>query len=198
MREAEEESRKVKDQIQKAEILLTENKKLYSNTDQPLAYEENAQESPKQDLNEVTETRQLSDQKSSRRVISRSLPRFMTSTVASRERQSASERDIVGRTRSLRSTTRSSIQFTASSSIQFTASQSISFSDRRFKASLQNSVRKKHIETDNVVVVNTESPKCNALDTKSTLLTRSKMVTSSDSNLRAKLCHHRRRMSDLI
>ncbi|GMN25304.1 hypothetical protein TIFTF001_000875 [Ficus carica] len=198
MREAEEESRKVKDQIQEAEILLTENKKLYSNTDQPLEYEENAHESPKQDLNEVTETRQLSDQKTSRRVISRSLPRFMTSTVASRERQSASERDIVGRTRSLRSTTRSSIQFTASSSIQFTASQSISFSDRRFKASLQNSIRKKHIETDNVVVVNTESPKCNALDTKSTSLTRSKMVTSSDSNWRAKLCHHRRRMSDLI
>lgn len=190
MREAEEECQKVKDQIQKAEFLLIENKRLHSNADQPLEYEENSPESPKQELKAVTETHHQSDQKATRRIISRSLPRFMTSTAASRERQSASERDIVGKARSLRSTMRSSIQFTAS--------HSISFSDRRFKASLQNSSRKKHVETDNVVVNMTESPKCSGLDTKSTSLTRSKMVTSSDPNLRAKLCHHRRRMSDLI
>lgn len=187
MREAEEECQKVTNQIQKVEFILSENKKLYSNTDQPLEHEENVHLTPKQDLKEVKETHKPSE-KETGRIISSSLPRFMTSTVASRERQSASERDPVGRTRILRSGTRSSIHFTAS--------QSISYSDRRFKATLQNPNKlKQHVETDSV---NNESPKCNGSDAKSTSLPKSRMVTSSDPNLRATLGRHRRRMSNLI
>ncbi|XP_062084565.1 kinesin-like protein KIN-14U isoform X2 [Humulus lupulus] len=192
MREAEEECQKVKKQIQKVEFILNENKKLYSNTgQQPLEHEEEEEMvllSPKQDLKKVKESH-----KETRRIISSSLPRFMTSTVASRERQSASEREIVGRARVLRSGTKSTIHFTTS--------QSISYSDRRFKATLQNSNRKKqHAETNDDVVVNNivESPKCNGSDSKSTSLPKSRMVTSSDSNLRATLSRHRRRMSNLI
>ncbi|PON69510.1 Kinesin-like protein [Trema orientale] len=192
MREAEEECQKVKNQIQKVEFMLSENKKLLLNIDhQPLLeHEEKVTLSPKQDLKQVKESNKQSE-KETRRIISSSLPRFMTSTVASRERQSAAERDLVGRARVLRAGTRSSIHFTASQS------QSISFSDRRFKATLQNSNRKKHVETDNV---NVESPKFSgsASDSKSASLPKSRMVTSFDPNLRATLGRHRRRMSDLI
>ncbi|XP_060966435.1 kinesin-like protein KIN-14U [Cannabis sativa] len=191
MREAEEECQKVKKQIQKVEFILNENKKLYSNTEQPLEHEEEEEIvllSPKQDLKKVKEPH-----KETRRIISGSLPRFMTSTVASRERQSAAEREIIGRARILRSGTKSTIHFTTS--------QSISYPDRRFKATLQNSNRKKHgVETtaDDVVPNNIESPKCNGSDSKSTFLPKSRMVTSSDSNLRSTLSRHRRRMSNLI
>ncbi|PON73928.1 Kinesin-like protein [Parasponia andersonii] len=192
MREAKEECQKVQNQIQKFEFILSENKKLFSNIDhQPLLErEENVTLSPKHDLKQVKESNKQSE-KETTRIISSSLPRFMTSTVASRERQSAAERDLVGRARVLRAGTRSSIHFAASQS------QSISFSDRHFKATLQNSNRKKHVETDNV---NVESPKFNgsASDSKSASLPKSRMVTSSDPNIRATLGRHRRRMSDLI
>lgn len=185
---AEEECQKVKNQIQKVEFILSENKKLYSNTDQHLEHEENVHLSPKQDVKEVVKETNKHSEKETRRIISSSLPRFMTSTVASRERQSAAEREIIGRAKILRSGTRSSIHFTAS--------QSISYSDRRFKATLQNSNRKEqHVETDNV---NIESPKCNGSDNKSTSLPKSRMVTSSDPSLKATLGRHRRRMSSLI
>ncbi|KAH7543186.1 hypothetical protein FEM48_Zijuj02G0156800 [Ziziphus jujuba var. spinosa] len=211
MREAEQECQKVKYQIEKAEFLLTKNKKLYSTTCDILEDEVNSHSSPREDLNEVIGTPKTID-KATRKSISGSLPRFMTSTVASRQRQSAAEKEIVGRTKSWRLGTRSSIQLTASNSI--------SYLDRRFKPSLLNPNRKKQMtETDNTdspkcngsdskatvlsrsklatETDNTESPKYNGSDSKTTLLSRSKLVTSSDPNFRP-LNRHRRRMSDLI
>ncbi|KAF3454370.1 hypothetical protein FNV43_RR04817 [Rhamnella rubrinervis] len=187
MREAEEECQKIKYQIQKAEFLLTENKRLYSTTYELLQDEVNNHSSPREDLKEVIRTpRTLGE--TTRKNISGSLPRFMTSTVASRQRQSVAEKEIVGRTRSLRSGTRSSIQLTAS--------HSISYMDRRFKPTLLNpNTKKQNAETD---TLNTDSPKCNGPDSKATTLSRSKVVTTSDPNFRPTLNRHRRRMSDLI
>lgn len=187
MREAEEECQKINYQIKKAEFLLTQNKKLYSTTYELPEDEVNSHSSPREDLKEAIGTPKTFD-KATRRNISGSMPRFMTSTVASRQRQSVAEKEIVGRTKSWRSGTRSSIQLTAS--------HSISYLDGRFKPTLLNPNRKKlNAETD---TLNTESPKCNGSDSKTTLLSRSKLVTSSDPNFRPTLNRHRRWMSDLI
>lgn len=185
MREAEEECQIVRKQIEKAEILLSENKKLSSTTDSPLEDEDKTPRSPKEDLKEATGTPRTFT-KAIKRNLSSSLPRFMTSTVASRQRQGAAEKEIVGRPKSLRSWSRSSIQFSAS--------QSLSYSDPR--PILQNSNTKSRFAETNAPL--TESPKCNGSDSKVDSLQRSNMVTSSDPNLRVTLYRHRRRMSDLI
>lgn len=185
MREAEEECQKVRNQIQKAEILLSENRRLLSTTYRLLEDEPKTPMSPKEDLKEAIGTPPTS-KKDIKRNLCNSRPRFMTSTVASRQRQSAAEKEVVGRAKSLRSGTRSLIQFSAS--------QSHSYMDPRFKAILRNSNRKsRHAETTTL----RESPKCNDSDSKVDRLPQSKMVTSSDPNLRVTLGHRRRR-SDLI
>lgn len=185
MKEAEEESQIVTDQLLKAEFLLSENKKLFSSTYDPVEDVEKPT-SPK-DLKEVLGTPPASA-KVVKQMRCNSLPRFMTSTAASRQRQSASERDIVGRTKSWRSVTRGSIQFSGS--------QSFSYSDPHLKATLEKSNRKSRYAEPKALP--TESPKCAGLDSKPASLPRSKMVTSSDPNVRATLCRHRRRMSNLI
>lgn len=184
MREAEKEHQKLRDQIQKVELKLSDQKKLFSTTYRLLENEDN---SPKNDVKEVIETPKAS-KKLMKRNLSNSVPRFMTSTVASRQRQSAAEREIVGRSRSLRSVV-------TRGSFQFSGSQSLSCSDLHLKAILQSSAGKSRLGETNIVV--TESPKCNGLESKPTN-PRSKMITSSDPNLRVTLCRHRRRMSDLI
>ncbi|XP_059440130.1 kinesin-like protein KIN-14U [Corylus avellana] len=187
MREAEEESQKVGNQIQKAEILLSENKSLLSTTYKLLEEEVKTPMSPKEDLKEAIRTTPTF-KKGIKRNLCNSLPRFMTSTEASRQRKSAAEKEIVGRARSFRSGTRSSIQFSAS--------QSHSYMDHpRFKAFLKNSNRKsRHSETNTLL---RESPKCNESDSKVDALPQSKMATASDPNLRV-ILRHRRRKSDLI
>lgn len=187
MREAEEECQKVRYQVQKAEFLLSENRELLSTTYHVPDDKENAPISPKEDYREVNSTSRVTD-KGIRRNMTSPFPRFMTSTVASRQRQSAAEKLVVGRARSLRSATRSSLQFSAS--------QSISYSEFRFRAILKESNRKsRYGETKPLLP---ESPKCNGPEMKMASLPRSKTVISSDPNLRTTLSRHRRRMSDLI
>ncbi|XP_050384115.1 kinesin-like protein KIN-14U isoform X2 [Argentina anserina] len=192
MREAEEECQKVKNQIQKAELLLHENIKIFSSTCGHSEVE-GVPISPKEVVKEVIETLRKRE-KASRETAANSLPRFMTSTAASRHRQTAAERQIVGKARSLRS-------YVTKSSIQFSASQSMSYSsDARFRTILHNSNRKSRysLETDTVPA---ESPRCHVsaeLSKTASSLPRSKMVTSSDPNLKIMLNRHRRRMSDLI
>ncbi|KAJ8769409.1 hypothetical protein K2173_002729 [Erythroxylum novogranatense] len=192
MRDAEEECQKVRQQTQEAEILLSKMKQLFS-----AAYElhgnrektprsPSANESipsPKKNLKEVNDTPKITP--GGKRVLTSSLPRFMTSTVASRQRQSAAEKEVVARARSWRPGTRSSVQFSGS--------QSFCFSDSRLKTILQD-YNKRPQET----VV--KSPKCSSLEANKAPFLRSRMVTSSDSNLRVALNRHshRRRMSDLI
>ena len=130
-----------------------------------------------------------------KRNFSNSTPRFMTSTVASRQRQSAAERDIsTVRLKSFRS-------IISKSSNNYSYSQSMSYSDIRIKAILRSSNGKsRYAEADSVPIPNTvltEKPKCNDMESKVTT-PRSKMVTSSDQNFRVSLGRHRRRMSDLI
>ncbi|BFG37089.1 hypothetical protein CerSpe_233630 [Prunus speciosa] len=181
MREAEEECHKLKNQIQKVDLLFRENRKLFSTTYGPLE-DEKAPISPKEYLKEAVETPRKPEKTSKGNV-----PRFMTSTAASRQRQSAAEREVVGKARSLRSVARSSIQFTAS--------QSMSYSDPQIKAILQNANRKSRYAQEAADTFPAESPKCNVSESSKT---RSKLVTSSDPNLRVTLGRHRRRMSDLI
>ena len=70
MREAEDECQKVKDQIKKAEFLLSENKKFHSNTQHLLHEDEqNSQTSPEDDVKKVIETR-LPSEKTTRKTIS--------------------------------------------------------------------------------------------------------------------------------
>lgn len=187
MREAEEECQKVRYQVQKAEFLLSENRELLSTTYHVPDDKENAPISPKEDYKEINSTSRVTD-KGIRRNMTSPFPRFMTSTVASRQRQSAAEKLVVGRARSLRSATRSSLQFSAS--------QSFSYSEFRFRAILKESNRKsRYGETKPLLP---ESPKCNGPEMKMASLPRSKTVISSDPNLRTTLSRHRRRMSDLI
>ena len=186
MREAEEECQKIRNQIQKAEFLLNENKRLFSSTYQPLEDEGKAPATPKGDLIQVPKA-SLAFEKTIRRKFSNSVPRFMNSTVASRQRLSAAEKETDSRANSSRTWTRSSIQFSGS--------QSLSYSDIRFKSVLRANKKSRYGETNTPAV---ESPKCSDLDSKPTSMPRSKIVTSSNPNLRATLSRHRRRMSDFI
>lgn len=187
MREAEEECQKVRYQIQKAEFLLSENRELLLTSYQIPDDKENAPISPKEDYKEVNSSPRVTD-KGIRRNRTSHFPRFMTSTVASRQRQSAAEKIVAGRARSLRSATRSSLQFSAS--------QSFSYSEFRFRAILKESNRKSRYGETKLLLP--ESPKCNVSEMKMASLPRSKAVISSDPNLRTTLSRHRRRMSDLI
>ncbi|KAK8589384.1 hypothetical protein V6N13_088235 [Hibiscus sabdariffa] len=189
MREAEEECQKLANQISKADFLLSENQKLYAT-----AYgipEESVEKNPenRKDADiQVVETPRVT-KKPIQQSIHRSLPRFMTSTVASRERQIAAEREIITRTRTLRPGTRSSMQVPGF--------QSLSFSDNHFRSLVRHSTKSSRFKDANCQA--TESPKCNdSAPLKTTSLPRSKVVTSSDPNLRVKLGHHRRRMSDFV
>ncbi|KAJ8770952.1 hypothetical protein K2173_022176 [Erythroxylum novogranatense] len=159
MRDAEEECQKVRQQTQEAEILLSKMKQLFSAAYELHGNREKTPRSPS--ANESIP------------ILTSSLPRFMTSTVASRQRQSAAEKKL--------------------SSVQFSGSQSFCFSDSRLKTILQD-YNKRPQET----VV--KSPKCSSLEANKAPFLRSRMVTSSDSNLRVALNRHshRRRMSDLI
>ncbi|XP_038879373.1 kinesin-like protein KIN-14U [Benincasa hispida] len=193
MKEAQGECQKVKNQIQKAEFLLSENKKLLSTDHHPCVETPKMKHiAPGEDRKEVIVTPRKS-KIPSKSIISNSLPRFMTSTMASRQRQSAAENKVVmGRAKSLR--------FGARSSVQFSSSQSMSYSDFRIRASLQLSNKKsRYVEPD---TLSTETPQVNVSEPKKDTLPlplpQSKLVISSDSNLRVTLSRHRRRMSDLI
>ncbi|KAJ0013252.1 hypothetical protein Pint_20597 [Pistacia integerrima] len=187
MREADVECQKVRNQKQEVEFLLSEKKKLLSTTYQPIEAEEMIPSSPKENLKEAVATPKVSD-KIIRRNTGNCLPRFMTSTVASRQRQSAAERDIGTKSRSLRTGSKSSALFSGS--------QSLSFIDSRLKVILRSSNKKPRYSEANGHT--TETPRSVVLDSKTTSMPRSKMVTSSDPNLRVKLSYHRRRMSDFI
>ncbi|KAF9621799.1 hypothetical protein IFM89_028237 [Coptis chinensis] len=186
MRDAEEDCQKVKNQILKAEFLLHENKRLYSNTYLPPEDKESPR-IPTEDYKEAMETPRIAEI-AIRRNSSSSLPRFMTSTVASRHRQGVADGETNLRTRSLKLT---------QSSLQFSGSQSLSYSDPHFRTVLRSSSKmSRHAEPKTSV---TDITNCKDLDSRILSTPRQKKVTASHPNLRvATLCHHRRRMSDLV
>lgn len=186
MAEAEEECEKLRKQIQKV-VLLAESKRISSMSCQNLEEEGKNPPSPKEYFGEVLGTPRASD-KATRKNAANSLPRFMNSTVASRQRKSIAEREISSKVRSFRSETRSSIQVSGS--------QSISYSDPRFRGILRRSNKKpRYGESISSLL---EDAKCEGKDSNSPALPRGASVTSSDPNLEVKLSHHRRRMSDVI
>lgn len=190
MREAEESCQKVKNQIMKGEFLLHENRKLYTNTYMPHEDHENRESpgSPREDLKEVLETPRVVE-KTIRRNSFSSVPRFMTSTVASRHRQGAAEGETNLRARILKMDTRSSLQFSGS--------QSISYSEPHFKTVLRSSnMRPRRSESNQVLA---DKFNCNDLDLKApSTVTRHKRITASHPDLRVTLSRHRRRMSDIV
>ncbi|CAJ1976198.1 unnamed protein product [Sphenostylis stenocarpa] len=194
IKEAEKQRQNLRVETQKIELKLNDSKKLLSTSYSLVESDDMTTSiSPNDDVKEVIETPKASKE-SIKRNFSNSMPRFMTSTVASRQRQCAAERDIdTVKLKSYRSVSKSSIHFSYS--------QSLSYSDIRIKAILRSSNGKsRHAETDSIPIPNpvlTERPKCNDLESKVTT-PRSRMVTSSDQNLRVSLGRHRRRMSDLI
>ncbi|KAG6590321.1 Kinesin-like protein KIN-14U, partial [Cucurbita argyrosperma subsp. sororia] len=193
MKEAQEECQKLKNQIQKAEFLLSENKKRFSTEHHPCVETPNTNHiALGEDQKEVIVTPRK-PKVSSKSIVSNSLPRFMTSTMASRQRQSSAENKVAtGRAKTSRFGTRSSVQFSSS--------QSMSYSDFRIRASLHISNKKsRYVEPD---TLSTEAPQMNVPELKKDPLPlpwpQSKLVTSSDSNLKVMVSRHRRRMSDLI
>ncbi|KAK3005840.1 hypothetical protein RJ639_015773 [Escallonia herrerae] len=188
MREAEEECQKVRNQMQKVEFLLSENKRRFMTNHQLLEDEGKTLASPKGYQKEASRTPQTLEKAIKRRNATSFMPRFMVSTVASRQRKDAAEKEIDDRARSLRSVSRSSMQISGS--------QSLSYSDPHFKAIVRNPNKKSRYGEANSST--TENAKCNDSDSKPSAMPRAKAVTSSDPNLRATLGRHRRRMSNLI
>ncbi|KAF5951325.1 hypothetical protein HYC85_009269 [Camellia sinensis] len=162
-RDAEEEYEKVWNQTQNAELLLSEKKSHFAAKFQLLEDESKTPTSGKEFV-EVLETPRTSD-KVIKRKVNTSVPRFMNPTMASRQRQSAAEREVDARARMLRSGTRSSIQISGS--------HSLSYSDPHFKALLRNSNKKTRHGYINAPL--SESTKCNVSDSKPSTTPRAKM-----------------------
>ncbi|KAL0658497.1 hypothetical protein Bca4012_079082 [Brassica carinata] len=193
MRDTQESCKKIITRLQEAECLLSDNKKLLRTTHEK--YEEDIEEkllSPINHLKESDATPKSSDKLVKISKSSGYVPRFMTSTVTSRLRQTMSEKEINARPQSIRSV--------AKTLTQLSTSQSLSLSDSRSRGLLRRSYTKPL-----QAAANSGTPETPKRDAKDTSLQRknisdtpkSKMVTSSDPNVRAKLCYHRRRMSSL-
>lgn len=172
---AEEEHCKIRDQLLKTELLLTENKKLFST-----AYGSITTDQEDQTISTPEEAFKTPIPLRPR--ISNSLPRFMTSTAASRQRQGASEKEFVSKAQSQRSVSRSSVLL---------VSQSLSYSGPL----MMNQNRKTRFSAVKHLPIPAMD---NYLDLKAPSLARSKVVTSSDPNLKAALGRHKRRNSSLI
>ncbi|KAM7476935.1 hypothetical protein LguiB_024178 [Lonicera macranthoides] len=197
MKEAEEECLKLTNQIQKVELVLSENKRFLTMNNQRL--EDEAKSPPlspienKNNHEQAPLTPRITD-KAIRRNSNNSLPRFMNPTVASLERRTAAEREMDGWIRNLRSGTRSSMQTSAS--------QSFSYPDSRFKSMLKNPSRKSRYAesaTTEVCPPIESSFNTDSNSKPTTTVPRGKVATTaSDSNLRVPIIRHKRRMSDLI
>ncbi|CAA7037550.1 unnamed protein product [Microthlaspi erraticum] len=191
MRETQENCKKIRERLQEAECLLSENKKLLWTSND--SYQEDIENKV---LLPTDATLRSSDKLVKISKSSGFKPRFMTSTVASRQRQAMSEKEINAKAQSIRSV--------AKNLTQLSTSQSLSLSDSRGRGLLRRSYTKPLQAAANSATP--ETPKKDIKDKYTSLqkrnindasLPKSKMVTSSDPNVRAKLCHHRRRMSSL-
>lgn len=186
MKEAEEGCTELRTAIQKADFLLSENKRLFAKKYQPLEDEETFPLTPKENVGEITVTPRNSE-KGLKTNVTSSVPRFMSSTVASRIRETTAEREIHSRPKSMRSWARSSMQISGSQSNSF---------DRRFKAQLRTSnKRSRYSET---ITIAGDIKYGDDSDIKPTVLPQNKTIAPSDPKPRRPLAHHRRRMSDLL
>lgn len=197
MRDAEDEFAKVSEQIRKTRFLLAEKKKLFAESYDVCKDNENIPISQDDVFEEVAGTPRTSEMPVTRSVV-KSVPRFMSSTAASRQRHIIAEIQVKGMARSMRSGTRTSLQISSS--------QSLGYSDPRFKMFLKHPNKKSRYgetnasgtevtgETNTSV---TEIAISSGYKSGPCAVTRTKMV-SSDPNLRVTLHRHRRRMSALV
>ncbi|XP_015164426.1 kinesin-like protein KIFC3 isoform X2 [Solanum tuberosum] len=186
MKEAEEGCTDLSTQIQKADFLLSENKRLFMKKYQPLEDEETFPITPKENVPEITVTPRNSE-KGLKINVTSSVPRFMSSTVASRIRETTAEKEIHSRPKSVRSWARSSMQISGSQSNSF---------DRRFKAHLRTSNKRSRYSEINTMAGDIKYG--DDSDIKPSVLPQSKTIAPSDPKPRKPLAHHRRRMSDLL
>ncbi|CAN6876899.1 unnamed protein product [Brassica oleracea] len=193
MRDTQESCKKIITRLQEAECLLSDNKKLLRTTHEK--YEEDIEEkllSPINHLKESDATPKSSDKLVKISKSSGYVPRFMTSTVTSRLRQTMSEKEINARPQSIRSVAKTLTQLSTSQSLSLSDSRSRGLLRRSYTKPLQAAANSGTPETPKRDVKDTSLQRKNISDTP-----KSKMVTSSDPNVRAKLCYHRRRMSSL-
>ncbi|KAL1220847.1 Kinesin-like protein KIN-14U [Cardamine amara subsp. amara] len=195
MRETQESCKKIKPRLQEAERLLSENKKLLWTTDDKHVEDiEKKVLSPLDHLKETDATPKSYDKLVKTSKSSGFVPRFMTSTVASRQRQAMSEKEINAKPQSIRLLAKTFTQLSTSQSPSLSDSRSRGLFRRSYTKPLQAAANNGTPETPRRDIKDTSLQKKNINDTS---LPRSKMVTSSDPNVRAKLCYHRRRMSSL-
>ncbi|VVA92641.1 unnamed protein product [Arabis nemorensis] len=195
MREIQRNCRNTKLRLQEAECLLSENKKLFWITnDKHLEDIEKRVLSPLDHLKETDVTPKPSDKLVKVSKSSGFVPRFMTSTVASRHRQTTSEKEINAKAQSIRSVAKTLTQLSNSQSFSLSETRSRGLLRRSYTKPLQAPANSGTPETPKKDTKDISLAKKNIKDTS---FPRSKMVTSTDPNVRAKLCHHRRRMSSL-
>lgn len=195
MRETQENCKKIKTRLQEAECLLNENKKLYYITDDKHIEDiEKKVLSPLDHVKETDATPKSSDKLVKISKSSGFVPRFMTSTVASRQRQAMSEKEIIAKPQSIRLLAKTLTQLSTSQSLSLSDSRSRGLLRRSYTKPLQAAANSGTPETPKRDIKDTSLQKKSINDSS---LPRSKMVTSSDPNVRAKLCYHRRRMSSL-
>lgn len=195
MRETQHNCKNIKARLQEAECLLSKNKKLFWITnDTHLEDIEKKVLLPLDHLKETDATPKSSDKLMKLSKSSGFVPRFMTSTVASRQRQTTSEKEINAKAQSIRSVAKTLTQLSTSQSLSLSDSRSRGLLRRSYTKPLQAVANSGTPETPKREIKDISLAKKNMKDTS---FPRSKMVTSSDPNVRATLCHHRRRMSSL-
>lgn len=195
MRETQHNCKNIKSRLMEAECLLSENKKLlWITNDKHREDIEKRVLSPLDHLKETDVTPKSCDKLVKVSKSSGFVPRFMTSTVASRHRQTTSEKEINAKAQSIRSVAKTLTQLSTSQSLSLSDSRSRGLLRRSYTKLLQAAANSGTPETPKKDIKDVSLAKKNIKDTS---FPRSKMVTSTDPNVRAKLCHHRRRMSSL-
>ncbi|XP_047338489.1 kinesin-like protein KIN-14U [Impatiens glandulifera] len=181
MRNAQEEYKEVGSQKQKADSLLKEAKTHYSKMYEP------CEEKETDDLAGIL-IPQLAE-KSTKKKVTNSAPRFMNSTSASRERQNVVEKEFESRARILKSWYKVSIQTSLSS-------HSIRYSDPHFRFPLRNS-KMSQLGLGDMKAPLGESTKCNISYVQKTMET---MVVASNipNSTKGSNFHRKRRMSDFV
>lgn len=181
IKEAEVEHRSITNQFQKAELLLREKRQLFSSKYKLVEDDDRTPTSEKEKLREIPKIPIICEQRAKKKVSS-SLPRFMNATMASKQRQSAAEREIEAKAKMLRSWARSSIHISSS--------QSYSLSEPYFKSLLKNSNKNSANGEKTTPLI--ETTRFNVSDP------RAKAVRCSDPNVKVTLGGHIRRMSSMI
>ncbi|RAL50464.1 hypothetical protein DM860_016931 [Cuscuta australis] len=168
MVEDEEECQNLRHQIENAKLLLSKTRKTLSMmTRKPPEDDEQCHVSAREE--DFSQLIKKPEKTAPRRIVSaNSMPRFMTSTVASRQRESPTERQMDIRPKTFRYWAKSSVQIPP-------GSQSVSYSDPRLKHFLRNTEKKEGL--------------CD--DTK-------KASAHSNPNAKVAAGRHRRRMSDCL